>query len=388
MKKLITLSALCFTAAAAQAQITLQQSDFSSWQPTNEKVLPVSQYTAVPSANATYDLSTATYGTVSNYPLAPYSGSAFPQATASYSGSYVFSNLSYNVEVCEGLTAAGYLRFGEMINRQAFSLAAVPGGSPNDSLVFLQQTVNYSSPRKLLSFPATMGTNWVSNYAFNTNFEITVANFGLNKTPGYRRTLVTFTDTVKGWGKMRVKDANNVVSGYMDVLAMKIRVVGVDSFYLGGSPAPAAFLTDFSLTQGQITNRYYIAYYRKGEPSRPLLLENYSDAGYTNKTSAFSHTERLALATSVSSVNAENDIDMYPNPVVNGVMQIILGDAAQSHQWSYELVNTLGQKIAVKALQPASSKAVVRFNENIKGVHYITIYKNGIKQTAKQIIVQ
>jgi hypothetical protein len=144
----------------------------------------------------------------------------------------------------------------------------------------------------------------------------------------------------------------------------------------------------FGLTQGQIDSRVNIFYYRAGEVD-PLYSERYTDGTFSTLMGRNTHTNRLPTnTTGVGDISTENLIAMYPNPVINGILQIVLGDNAQTHQWSYELVNVSGQRVASNILQPNSGKATIRLETKGVGMHYLTIYKDGVKQVTKQIVVQ
>ncbi|MEO6831934.1 MAG: T9SS type A sorting domain-containing protein [Chitinophagaceae bacterium] len=386
MAKTAALCCFLLSAAAVQAQITLTQSSYASFTPGLDSTQVIASFTATPSNNATWDLSTATYSGLDTFSRVAVSGNtAFPTATYGIKNQYTFNPvLGYSSMDMSGVTATGIKGFGQALLRQPIGLVTLTGGA-NDSIVFNQQNIVYSSAKTNIVFPSTAGTTNISNYSWDLNFNLSVSAYGLNNTPGVKRTYSTLTDTVKGWGKMRVKNSLGQASGYMDVLAIKYIYQQVDSFFLGGAPAPTALVTAFGLVQGQVSLQYYISYYRAGELT-PLLSEVYTDNTYSTVSSAHTHAARLApAATSVQSLSQANLVKVFPNPAINGAFNIqteVIGKA-----FSYELVNSIGQKVASANLPLANGRAAIQLNQPT-GVYYLSIIADGEPISYQPIAIQ
>ena len=306
MKKIITLSAFTLACFSLQAQITIQHADYATWTPGLDTFADISQFTAVPGVNANYDLTTAVYDDEFTRTRIAATNSNLPGATYLEKVSYSFSSIIYLSDMYLGNTTQGIQRLGEVIERQANSLANLTM-NPADSLVFIDQVVVYSAPRTMLKFPATYGTNWSSDMIFNTAFEISIAMYSLNQTPGSRKSHLVQTDSIVGWGKMMVNNIDADASELMDVLAVKSKTTISDSFFLNGSPAPAPLLTAFGLTQGMVNNYYRISYYRAGETD-PLLYTQYTDSTYTTPSEATVHMSKLAMPTNVDHISAMRQV--------------------------------------------------------------------------------
>lgn len=383
MKKIFTLSAFSLMALAAQAQISLDQSGYASWTPGTSSFKGVTNFTATPANNGSWDLSTATYGTTFTTTRFATTIPGLSQVTFGEDMYYSFGSFGYSNIIGGAITAAGYQRFGENMARQAFGLGTLTGNT-NDSLVFNQQVVTYSAPRTMIAFPATTGSTWSSNYNYHTGFAITVAMYSLNNTPGERRTYVERADSVKGWGQMRVKDASGHATGYMDVLAVETSVKVKDSFYLAGSPAPAPMLSAFGLSQGQIENTYYTYYYRAGEID-PVLTIEYDNASRSNIVSSYTHTDRLP--SDVKNMALSGDIKLYPNPSANGDITLYAQEL-NSGSWTYEVMNIAGQIIAVGHLQANNGNATLHISNYAQGLHYLSLHKDGVVQATKTLVLQ
>ncbi len=383
MKKIFTLSALSLMVLAANAQITLNQAGYAAWTPGTSTFRGVTNFTATPANGGSWDLSGATYGSAFTQTRTALTMPGLPQVTFGEASVYGSGTFSYATSVGEGITVDGYQRFGESLDRQAIPLGSLTGDT-DDSLVFNAQVVTYSAPRTIIAFPATANSTWSSDYNFQTDFAITLGMYMLNNAPCARRTYVERADSVKGWGTMRVNDLNGKVSKDLDVLAVEATIKVKDSFFLNSTPAPAPMLSAFGLTQGQIETTYYTYYYRDGEID-PLLTIEYDDASRSTIASSYAHADRLPL--SIKDFKLNNSIKLYPNPSVNGNINIEANELNDGN-WSYDVINIAGQKVAAGQLQVAGGKVSISIANYAPGTHYLTLSKNGVGQVIKAITLQ
>jgi hypothetical protein len=392
MKKTFTLMAgLCFSGLALQAQITINQSAYATWTPGVDSIRELNAATVVPAANASWDLSGSFYGMNDAHRYIAGTSAAFSGATYYTNGVMEIvpaSGLELDIKHYRGNTAQGIRTMGFSVDRTAFSLAAATL-SPNDSLVFEAQNVVYTSPETHLAFPATSTSVWSSNLTATTNFKLSVAFLSMVNTPGSIRKHIVTTDSVKGWGKMRVKNLNGQASAYMDVLAVKVKQEITDSFFLAGLPMDVSLLDAVGATQGLVTTKYQIRYYREGEVT-PLLEVDYMNDTYLQEDGARAHMKRLpAGGSSVGTVSGkENKISIFPNPVINRSINIHIGEAG-NHTWGYELINLAGQKIAGGALMLTGNKSEVLINAALApGMYTVNVLKNGTRASAQVLVIQ
>lgn len=383
MKKSVLITASLLLSISLQAQITLNstnapsltvcQSDDSLTRPKLSGTLPDMSA----KANGTWDLTTI----VDSQYLFTYSGvassSAFPTATFTHDIGYAFSALKYIVVRMYSITSGGIIAHGEHLDRQALSIGAQTGDS-GDSLVFALQDINYTPTRIYTKYPSTMSTTWTEVYNYNTAFNLTVALYSLNKTPGERRSKHTVKNTVVGWGKMSVKDKDGNPSGYMDVLQIEVERSLEDSFYLGGSLAPTALLTAFGLTQGQVSTSVFRNYMRIGEVT-PLAEVQYTDNTYNTIQDFRIHRQRLPKPVGIKNISVQN-ISIYPNPVVNNNFTVKMDGV--NGNISYELYSITGQSVAAGNV-PASGS--VNLQSSIpSGTYFIKLKTDdgmyGVKQ--------
>ena len=255
MKKLFTLMALSLTSVSIMAQsITLDLPNYGSWTPIIDTLKELNgQPTLATGANATWDISAIGYN------AGVYSTQYVSSTNISLPGATFYVPLSfdltpavtYDVKAWEVINASGIISLGESMDQQTIDLSALT--DPGDNLVFPAQTVPYSSPRTIIKFPATYNDNWSSSFRSVTNFNATIQSMLLNNVPAQRATNTVQHDTVIGWGRIRVKDANGTPSAYMNVLQVKTHIAQSDSFYVNGQPVDNSILSNLMMSRGRVT---------------------------------------------------------------------------------------------------------------------------------------
>lgn len=194
-------------------------------------------------------------------------------------------------------------------------------------------------------------------------------------------------DTVKGWGKIRLKNLAGQATGYMDVLAVKVRTTVTDSFFLMGAPMDPTLLAAVNLVQGSVSEEFEIRYYRAGEVT-PLVAVQYADAAYTQENSAQAHMKRLpAGGVGVGDVIGTNGIRVYPNPVTNSTINVELNDAAQN--WTYELTDMTGKKVASGNINASGTKGQIEMKgSNAAGIYHLNLLKNGASTGVHPLMIK
>lgn len=205
---------------------------------------------------------------------------------------------------------------GIYLDPQAYGLGAYTGNS-QDSMKFPLQGYVYPQGRKVISFPATFQSSWQSQTRRVINFSLKIAALGLNNAPCQHVFTIFRTDSIAGWGKMRVY-ADGAPSIEYDVLINRINQYAVDSFFVNGALAPVPLLNAFSITQGQHTDQIYrYTVYREGY-SRPLSILLYNNSTFTTPANVYFDTEDLTPTTAVESPESVFTTLLFPNPASTG----------------------------------------------------------------------
>ncbi len=337
-----------------------------------------------------WDLSSAEYGTAGVFNRMNPAINPFPAASYALPVFFVIGNsgLAYDVDLYHRLGSNGLDRLGQAIpTRQAYSLRLITG-NPNDSLVFPVQTIPYAQPQKIIQFPATWGGNWISNSSNSTAFSLTVASFGLNNTPGERRSVISTTDTVVGYGKMKVPVASaGKESVWVDVLQVRSRTIVTDSFYLGGSPAPAQLLTAFGISQNMKDTVYLVRFFRQGEIT-PLAEADYGTAEYIGQPQDIFISQTNLQPVGIHSINGPGiQATLFPNPT-SGEVNLRINSELKG-ETRYILTNSLGQQVAGDKLALQSGAASFSLpNSLIKGLYFITIINGSSASGTMPLSVQ
>jgi hypothetical protein len=115
---------------------------------------------------------------------------------------------------------------------------------PAQNLVYTGSTTKYP----IVIFPAKMGNPAVniSNFLSTSNYSVTALAFGLNNTPGQTKITYSITQEVIGSGKVILKGI-----GEVRALLIKDALTERTNYFLGGSPAPPALLSNLGVTDGE-----------------------------------------------------------------------------------------------------------------------------------------
>jgi len=375
MKRQILLFAGLLLATASQAQITLTQSSF----PTASAIIGIdslqrttynSTFPSLTAAtSATWDMSTITDTSevFYNYFVSPDTAEA-QFADSSYNS---FSSANYQSNVQIGLNSTALEQYGVDVDSETIVTTSATIFIP------IQHTV-YTAPDVMISFPATMGTTWGSNYISVFNYDVTAPV----SSPGAVKSMITETDTVTGWGDMRVPTLTGSPSAWFHVLQVKVTTMTIDSFSLGGSytnPLLGTLLTDLSVTQGDTTYSYQQRYYRTGDVT-PFATVSYPNNSFSTPTSATTSAERL-VDNAVKNVVNTSGVNIYPNPVTANVVSIDV--PALNGAWTYELTDISGRSIASGTLAVNGTHAQLTLPAAAPGIYNIRLSNNG-----KQICVR
>ncbi|MBF9220180.1 T9SS type A sorting domain-containing protein [Hymenobacter ruricola] len=363
-KPLLTLTLLAagFT-AAAQTPITITQADFPAAAGAAERYqdanLPASVSATPTGANQAWDYRSLTpSGQAYALPYLPVpanSSIAGAQWTRARTAPVGF--LAYNITSYYSLTANGRISLGRTVARQATSLRALTGGA-NDSVVINRQTISLGAGLVDVALPLSAGAHYRRSFRYATTGIITVATAGLNQVPFRLVKRGTYTDSVAGWGTVRVPVAGSATgSSAIPVLQVRTLSVEQDSVYLNGAPAPAALLQVLNMTQGAIT-QYYQDDFRRRNSIQPVLSLYYATAQFGTPYTASYSTESTLLAVRNALATELGGLSAYPNPVARGPLTLWAGNGSRQ-PLRLTVRDVLGRALATAAAATGQPTAVL-----------------------------
>jgi len=292
----------------------------------------------------------------------------------SYSRESKFGSFSYEETIQTSLLGTALQEISTKITRKHYSITSLTSGL-TDSLTIDSQLVVYSSPHTIISFPASYNSKWSSSFHADLNIHLSIAAYSYSHAPGIVRRYTTRRDSVCGWGKMRIKDASGVPTGYHKVLQVKTTITTTDSFFVNGLPLSNLALTLLNLTQGATSNTYQENFYRTGEIT-PLAQVTFADAAYSQPKSAVTHIQRLFVVGLDNLVSADIP-QVYPNPVAGNKVFIELPPPAGT-SWEYSLTSLSGKTICAGLMQSNNRRYELVIPATISGgIYHLQIRSGG-----------
>ncbi len=389
MKKIFTLLALAPLASTAFGQITINAADMPV--PTVPYNLADISATAAanptPATNATWNYGSYTGSASSNTYVTEtdtyFTGAGIDVYLLGFKS--LIPGLGYNVYNEFDFNTANVKESGIDVQDQGYDISSMTGGTA-DSLIIPAQRSLLAVPKEVIHFPFTANSSWTSSSRRKVTFNLSVAAYSLSHTPIDHVYYVNRKDTIVGWGKMSVYTTSGPSIQY-DVLMDRIGQYAVDSFYMGGSPAPATLLSAFGMSQGQKTDsNYRYNFYRKTSFNYLLTFYYGSNATYTTPQSKFVNTDNLIPANvGVNELgNATYSTVVFPNPSAGSEINVmVMGKNVDGG--SYRVCDATGKTIQAGSNEFSNGSIHVSLNSVLAaGNYFITILDNNKAKIATE----
>ncbi len=272
----------------------------------------------------------------------------------------------------DGIDENGYYQIGSEISEIGHSITAISGGT-NDTLRFLGEKTAFEGRIDYLQFPVTYEKQWMGSNIERINLELTVGAFGLDKTPGQLKREETQHREVVGYGKLVIPQADGTPSAPTPVLLIKVEESYVDSFFLGGAPAPAAILGAFGLTQGVSINSSLTHYlfYRPGFGSPILSMAIFPEQGLI---SMVFRPDGAEMTTSIDEIRW-SALKSFPNPVKAG-RSIAIQTKSPTPIGYFQLSDLSGRIVRQQSFEaPVNRQFSIKIPENINaGMYFYHVF--------------
>lgn len=371
----ITIIALLSFTWASQAQITLERADYTlqldslikGWRiSTTGLDLPEE------GAGVTWDFSGQAVLGASNYTKHTANEPNLPQANIVDFDSQSALNGLAQVPTAyfEVLDDDGYSVIGRSTSEVKLPSGPLTGNA-GDTITFVESFNIYQEPLYYTKFPMNYGDHWTSNLSLNTDFEITVAAFGLNKTPASQVTDSEHVDTVAGWGTLILPHPDGTGSVSVEALMIKGTRTQTSHYFLAGAPAPQVMLDVLGLTQGNVSQSGDYAFFAKGFTRSVLNIQIDGNGNYTSATIA---DEIRDIASSINNQGANQiETQVFPNPS-NGDFRLRFVKP-DNRTWTLEVFNIMGQRIHHQAIAEHTGEVntLVKLETSSKGFFHFTL---------------
>ncbi|KAA9333568.1 T9SS type A sorting domain-containing protein [Adhaeribacter soli] len=356
MKRIILSLLATSLAAGVQAQITLTSANVPVTAGTRiENQGDLSTPVPTRGANQTWNYGNMALTGSGNIPYNNSVNAQFPGAIEKPAAGELVPGWVYYYQAYLKGTSTNFGVVGHEVKLQRYSLAQFTGGA-NDSLIFQAQSYTLPATDTYLQFPATINSGWQTTHKHILNAQITVAMAMLNKAPMQRRSYVTLTDSVVGWGSMRVPVASLAgpyPSAPYQALMIKRVEVAVDSFYLNGAPASPLLLGPLGVTQGQIRRNNKYKFYRENA-MQPLMVFDFGDNNFTTPQFIVSDNSVSIVGATTKEQAAKLPVQLYPNPTNSSTLTLAFAKP-ETGNWQLRLTDITGRETFVQTIKNAGA---------------------------------
>jgi hypothetical protein len=371
---------------SGHAQITINAADF----PTEQVPFRTSYYfagnisdftTPTMGANQVWDFQNIEKTFLADFDYFTTNDPFFPESYHYEAGAAALSSFYIKTDYHYSLDQDGYFMYAKHQYDTTYSIAAATG-SPGDNVHFPEHKQIYSVNEKIVALPLAFGDTWIDDLIRITPFEITVGAFGLNNTPGYHQRSWYKEAEVTGYGKLMMTDSAGNASDSMDVLQVTAVSAVIDSFFIGGQPAPAALLAGLGLTQGATFSDIKMYYYRKGYGDVLVELSLASEvAGTPISSLRFNENgakEYVAPTPEGIADFSNKSVNMFPNPAVAGSVLNLTSANADAHFSAVRMISMDGREVLSNTFQNMdnSAKQLTLPNNLAPGVYFVQVLSN------------
>lgn len=384
---------------STSAQIVIDEVDFPTEQTTFRSTyywaLNESSYgTPSEGAEQFWDFRNLTENGNADFPYYTTTDPFFDETFHFEASALALSSFFIRADFHSGLDDIGYFSYGMEQYDTTFSLTATTGGAM-DELHFPDFKQYFDGVQNSMFFPLTYQDWWIDTVTRVTPFDITIAAFGLNATPGNHKRVFTYDNEVVGYGGLLMTDSSGADSDTMQVLLVKSWIQFVDSFFVGGQPAPAALLTGLGLTQGAVTNELEYYFYREGYGDILVEVEAASDvAGTTLLALRYNENgvkEQTVVDTTVASIAEldESEVSVFPNPVRAGASLKVGVSAEKADVASLQIAAADGREVYASAITAVNGPIEFALpNDLPAGVYVIqALNEDGTAMFSKRLVV-
>ena len=320
----------------------------------------------------TWDFSALAFtATPGSFKFAPQANANYPTATTTSPSIAVLGPISIPAIRYYEKSASGLKILGFSNVAIKSSLLTITGNA-KDTLYIPAAAFKYTDTQ--YEYPIKYNDEFEDEWLIKRNYNLTVAAFGLNKTPGQVRTSFVSTKSVEAWGKIVLPDFKNKGKKVTyATLLQGTEKTSVDSVFLGGAPAPKPLMQAFGLVQGQEQTTLEINFVVPGFKEFAVNAE--VDTNFKTTYLIVSHEAGFVGGALVGAKDAVEQIEtnVFPNPSANGNFTLNF-EKPSVKDWTVKIYDISGREINQNVV---SGYGKINQNINIatgKGVYFYALF--------------
>jgi Secretion system C-terminal sorting domain len=375
--KILLLLTMAFS-LSAMAQITINNGDQTIKAKDTTKTYRVedASLATLPAfktgGNQTWDFSKLAYEKGVFYFDAYYEANDPNYPTASH---YVKSSAALGAIIIP--TQRYYENSATGIKELGFSNIAIKSGLQNvtgnakDTLYLPSVNIKYTSNQ--YAYPVKFGNTVTDKWVQNRPYNLSVATFNLNKTPGNVKNIIAETKSVVAWGKVTLPDYKNKGKTVTySAIAQLFQFSAVDSVFLGGAPAPPALMQAFGIVQGSKTAYSYVQLLIPG--FKKYAVDAEIDAAF-KPIGIYVSTESGFVGGAVGLKDAAQTVEtiVFPNPSQNGQFTLQF-EKPSANDWSVKIYDITGRAIAENVVTGFGKTTQNINTPNEKGTYFYALF--------------
>jgi hypothetical protein len=257
-----------------------------------------------------------------------------------------------------------------------------------DSIIYLNQIREYKPPLQSYKFPMTANTVWKNNARLVTNMQVKISSLGLDNAPVQYVLVTSSTDSVVGWGTLKMRSSTPGVILSFNALLVSNKRVETDSFYSNATPSSTELLNKLEFIQGY-SSTYRSFYFLAPKFKAPyLIFDHDGNGGIENIFRAI--LPDIGLAVKIENLeNMKVATFVFPNPTTDYVTFEF--DKTSLDDWRVFIYNEEGQIIRNDYVRGGVGKVQhsTVFNQSLPtGIYFYQIIDDNslIRNTGKVIL--
>ncbi|MEQ8703203.1 MAG: T9SS type A sorting domain-containing protein [Phaeodactylibacter sp.] len=361
MRRLVTLFTLFFLGMQAQAQMTLERSDFTLEPDTRVVYWYLDEEgVTIPESgeDLLWDYSGLSVGNGFFTDFDANMSDEFPESlfTSPTARNFLGGLARQDGTSYEILNNESYGRAGMVSEPIDIALGALTGGT-EDTLRVFGKVYQFDPQETFIQFPLQYNDSWSYDHTITSDFQVSVEAFNLENVPAGQITRDSSVYEVSGYGTLLLPNPGGSGTISAEALMVKHTESLTYTYLLGGQPAPQLMLDLFGLQQSETSTFTRYSFYVKGLPAAAaeIVLDEEGNVSF------FVIPDDIQdIISSTAEKAVESDaFRAFPNPLQAG-QQLSVHVPVEVANGTIELLDAFGRPVASWSMN-ATQNETLRF---------------------------